>query len=107
MKLICLCKINLCCHNFINSHCNKVACLSYVFLRSMQAFFKKTRATDLQIFVTFFDKTKSQKRWEKMLGEPSGKPVLVILPYCISCLMIPDDLSFMPVSASVYAHIRV
>lgn len=65
---------------------------------------------DGQIFLTFFDKTKSQKRCEEMLGEPSGKPVPVILPYCISCLMIPDDLScilFTPISASVYAHIRV
>lgn len=72
--------------------------------------FQENSCDGLTDFLDFWDKTKSQKRWEEMLGEPSGKPVPVILPYCISCLMIPDDLScilFTPISASVYAHIRV
>ena len=46
----------------INPHLKKSTYSQCVYLRSMSAFQKKTQETDLQFFLTFFDKIKSQKR---------------------------------------------
>ena len=94
----------------INPHHKKDACLPRVSPRLISAFFKKTRATDLQFFLTFFDKIKSQKRCKGMLNPALKSPVRTLLTYSIPCLGCPDNLFWvpvMPVLGSGFACIRV
>ena len=76
----------------LSPHIEKSACFARIFFRMMSAFLKKTRMADLQFFLTFFDKIKSQKRCKGMLNPALKSPVRTLLTYSIPCLGCPDNL---------------
>ena len=60
-----------------------------------------------RIFLTFFDKRKSQKRCKIMLKSASERLIPAVLPFDISYLRVPDGAPYvliMPVSASTFAR---
>ena len=101
--------IKLCCATE-NPHRKKNACFMCFCQCLISVFLKKTHVAYLQFFLTFFDKRKSRKRCEEMLHLAGLKPVPPLRSCCISRCVVSDGCSgitVMPVSASVYACIRV